>query len=339
MNIWAKMATILYLNFPKMITCTLMYLRNLLMRPTDITSSMINKIGESPFYLNQNAAEMLNNLSDDYLTQTGYLESIASKAPIRNGLPIPWITYPALEFLEKSVSSSSRILEFGGGFSTLFWALRGNPISYMENNVLCDDSIYQVGKEFRNLLGNSITRISELLTSDMRTELKTSLVREITISKVEFSEHLNDFFVDQINPQFNANEKGYTLEDTLRTQVVFPSIYGLRPSPDDRIDLSFAFSNNDKPFKHIYAVNNINPVHVGEYFTLWQIQLEIEKSGGDIEKQISSYWSFFDFEKKILPLDNVNVLTRIQQRTSEIVNHTNENNFDRQSGLFLENSN
>jgi hypothetical protein len=169
------------------------------MRPTDIASSMINKIGESPFYLNQNAAEMLNNLSDDYLTQTGYLESIASKAPIRNGLPIPWITYSALEFLEKSVSSSSRILEFGGGFSTLFWALRGNPISYMENNVLWDDAIHQVGQEFRNLLPNSITRISELMTSDMRSELKTSLVREVTISKVEFSEHLNDFFVDQIN--------------------------------------------------------------------------------------------------------------------------------------------
>ena len=170
-----------------------------MMQPSDITPALLNRIGVSPFYLNQNTDEMLNNLSIEYLTKTGYLESISFKAPIRNGLPIPWITYPALEFLEQTVSSNSRILEFGGGFSTLFWALRGNPIIYLENNDLWDNSILETSLEFSSILRGSIQQISKLLTDDMKSQIDLNLVKEVTISKFAFSEQLNQLFTDQIN--------------------------------------------------------------------------------------------------------------------------------------------
>lgn len=147
------------------------------------------------------------------------------------------------------------------------------------------------------------------------------------------------FFIDQMIPQNDSTNRGFTLEGTLRTQVAFPSIYGLEPSPDDRIDLSFAFSNNDQPFKHIYTVNNYNLAHIGEYFNIYQLQLAIDNSNGDIEKQISSYWTFYDFEKKIIPMDNAKVLMSIQERAGNIIRDVNDNNFDRQSGLFLEQAN
>ena len=99
------------------------------MLPSEIIQTLQREIGERLFYAGQSQADMLKLLNLDYLTKTGYLESISSKMPVRNGLPIPWITYPALNFLECSTSVNSRILEFGGGASTFFWALRGNPVT------------------------------------------------------------------------------------------------------------------------------------------------------------------------------------------------------------------
>jgi predicted O-methyltransferase YrrM len=51
-----------------------------------------------------------------------------------SGHPIPWYTYPAIEFLSRKDFSSKRILEFGGGQSTRWWALRAREVMTIEED-------------------------------------------------------------------------------------------------------------------------------------------------------------------------------------------------------------
>jgi predicted O-methyltransferase YrrM len=46
----------------------------------------------------------------------------------------PWLVYGATDFLEHTISPKARILELGGGGSTVFWLNRGNQVVTIENN-------------------------------------------------------------------------------------------------------------------------------------------------------------------------------------------------------------
>lgn len=49
-----------------------------------------------------------------------------------DGKHIPWLTYPAIEFLDGLDFTGKSIFEFGGGGSTLFWARRARDVTTVE---------------------------------------------------------------------------------------------------------------------------------------------------------------------------------------------------------------
>ena len=53
----------------------------------------------------------------------------------RDGNPIPWYTYPAIEYLSQFDYSKKKIFEFGCGNSSLFWALRAQKVVSVEDNL------------------------------------------------------------------------------------------------------------------------------------------------------------------------------------------------------------
>jgi hypothetical protein len=58
-------------------------------------------------------------LSSDY----GHLLSTALMRSVdRAGEPLPWLTYPAIEFLKQLDFRNKRVFEYGCGGSTLFWS-------------------------------------------------------------------------------------------------------------------------------------------------------------------------------------------------------------------------
>ena len=59
------------------------------------------------------------------------------------GVPVPWYTYPAIEFLKQLDFSDSVVFEYGSGNSTLFWATRCNQLCSVENNPAWYDTIRQ----------------------------------------------------------------------------------------------------------------------------------------------------------------------------------------------------
>jgi hypothetical protein len=67
------------------------------------------------------------------LKDAGWFKSVRAGVPIdRNGMPIPWITYSAISFLEKRIDGTMSVFEYGCGNSTLWWADR------VKNVVSCE---------------------------------------------------------------------------------------------------------------------------------------------------------------------------------------------------------
>lgn len=72
------------------------------------------------------------------------------------GSPIPWYTYPAIEFLRGLRLNDCRVFEYGSGNSSIFWAQRVSHISAVENDPAWADEVRS--KNTKNL--NVITSIS-----------------------------------------------------------------------------------------------------------------------------------------------------------------------------------
>lgn len=52
----------------------------------------------------------------------------------KNGRPIPWYTYPAIEYLSQFDYTAKKVFEYGCGSSSLFWAARAASVTSVEDN-------------------------------------------------------------------------------------------------------------------------------------------------------------------------------------------------------------
>ncbi|MGD0463005.1 MAG: class I SAM-dependent methyltransferase [Tepidisphaeraceae bacterium] len=69
------------------------------------------------------------------LVTTGWLNSLFDGRPVdAGGRPIPWFTYPAIDFLEPRVQRNWTVLEWGCGNSTLWWAARTRHVIGVEHD-------------------------------------------------------------------------------------------------------------------------------------------------------------------------------------------------------------
>lgn len=65
----------------------------------------------------------------------GHLRSVCTESAVdRDGHPLPWYTYPAIEFLAQLDFSGCRVFEYGTGNSTLFWAQRAREVVSVEHD-------------------------------------------------------------------------------------------------------------------------------------------------------------------------------------------------------------
>lgn len=52
----------------------------------------------------------------------------------KDGNPLPWYTYPAIEYLKQFDYSRQEVFEYGCGYSSLFWAQRAVRVVSVEDN-------------------------------------------------------------------------------------------------------------------------------------------------------------------------------------------------------------
>jgi hypothetical protein len=64
-----------------------------------------------------------------------HLNSVRSQRAVdRAGKPLPWYTYPAIEFLQQLDFSQKTVFEYGSGMSTLYWAARAARVVSVEDD-------------------------------------------------------------------------------------------------------------------------------------------------------------------------------------------------------------
>ena len=67
--------------------------------------------------------------------QRGWFESVARRAPVdRRGAALPWLTYPAIDWLESGLRPEDRIFEYGMGGSTLWFSERVAQVTSVDHN-------------------------------------------------------------------------------------------------------------------------------------------------------------------------------------------------------------
>lgn len=67
--------------------------------------------------------------------RTGFFRSAFKQSAVsKDGEPIPWYTYPAIDFLKYRDYNDKVVLEFGGGQSSLWWAERALDVVTLEGD-------------------------------------------------------------------------------------------------------------------------------------------------------------------------------------------------------------
>lgn len=71
----------------------------------------------------------------NFFVESGWLESLQQEKPVsKSGAPIPWYTYPAIEFIEPRIRPDFRVFEYGSGWSTLWWGERVDTVFAVEHD-------------------------------------------------------------------------------------------------------------------------------------------------------------------------------------------------------------
>jgi len=71
----------------------------------------------------------------NFFLESGWLESLVQGKPVsKAGAPIPWYTYPAIEFIEPRIGPNFRVFEYGSGWSTVWWAERAENVFAVEHD-------------------------------------------------------------------------------------------------------------------------------------------------------------------------------------------------------------
>lgn len=70
-----------------------------------------------------------------YLNDVGWFNAFSLGEPVdKKNQPIPWFTYPCIDFLSQRLNKNLSVFELGSGNSTLFFASRVRNISSLEHN-------------------------------------------------------------------------------------------------------------------------------------------------------------------------------------------------------------
>lgn len=97
---------------------------------TQKVKTLIKLLGEP-----KNLSALLSQREFGYLYEVGWFESFnSSKSINKKGQPIPWFSYPFIDFLTRHLTNDLVLFEFGSGNSTLFFAKRVKKVISIEHN-------------------------------------------------------------------------------------------------------------------------------------------------------------------------------------------------------------
>jgi hypothetical protein len=104
-------------------------------RRISYTADRLRKIMKIYSYSQKIGLNNLLWLIDTVEVDYGHFLSYEQKMCVeRNGNPIPWYTYPAIEYLDQLDFSEKAVYEYGAGNSSVFWAKKAKSVISVEND-------------------------------------------------------------------------------------------------------------------------------------------------------------------------------------------------------------
>jgi hypothetical protein len=92
--------------------------------------------------LDQNEKAVIDLAKEGYLLDTGWVKACQRKESVgKDNEPIPWITYPATDFLSTRLTPQMDLFEFGAGNSTLYYAAQVASVTAIEHDRSWHDKI------------------------------------------------------------------------------------------------------------------------------------------------------------------------------------------------------
>jgi hypothetical protein len=93
----------------------------------------------------------------------GHARTVESKLPVAaDGSPLPWYTYPAIEYCNQLDASGLNLFECGSGNSSLYWAHKGANVWCVENDPAWHETMKSKSAQLR---GISLRTTSEAYAS------------------------------------------------------------------------------------------------------------------------------------------------------------------------------
>lgn len=111
----------------------------------EVLISILGKLYIRPFLY---AIKILKVIEMDY----GHFRSALKGIPIDNrNNPLPWYSYPAIDYLNQLNLSKKIVFEYGSGYSTLFWSRKTKQVISVEDNHKWFEKIKLMSRTRKNI--------------------------------------------------------------------------------------------------------------------------------------------------------------------------------------------
>ena len=108
-------------------------------------------IPRSHYYSNEKLGRSIIDVVSNYLKNSGWIETRVNNASFFQGQYFPWITFAAIDFLEKLSLENSVIVEFGAGASTCYFGQKGKSVISFEFDSKYFSQIEELARKFTNV--------------------------------------------------------------------------------------------------------------------------------------------------------------------------------------------
>ncbi len=184
-----------------------------------------------------------------YLYETGWINSIATGTVTSvSNSPVPWVTYPFINFIEDRLTSTLQLFEYGSGNSTLYYSKRVAYVYSVENDKLWYEKIESSMPENVNLFYCELEYDGDYCRYAAKTNKKFDLI--IVDGRDRVNCCVNS--IDILNPTGvlvldDSEREEYSKAITFLAQRGFKKIdfWGIAPTVDYLKCTSIFYRNNN----------------------------------------------------------------------------------------------
>ena len=181
----------------------------------------------------------------------------------RDGNPIPWYTYPAIEYLSQFDYSEKKVFEYGCGYSSMFWAARAKKVVSIEDQQVWYDKWIAEFKadnleiRFRDegeLYNKSIYENDELYDVIVVDGKRRAFCAEDATHKLA----AGGFIILDDSDRINTSKEYVAAVDCLKkANLIQVDFYGFCPM-NNYTKTTSVFLSRDFNFESLYTIQPIN---------------------------------------------------------------------------------